>query len=126
MGDQLVTIPKENIMNKVGELSNKQMLDVELAIMCSLDLSRHSIANIQNLNLKSIITKKTKESEVSTLVFELIYMNGYKQNIAEIEILLSDATEYNQEITKDTDLNKIQSLFDCCSGLNFLINHSIM
>jgi hypothetical protein len=53
-------------------------------------------------------------------------MNGYKQNIAEIEILLSDATEYNQEITKDTDLNKIQSLFDCCSGLNFLINHSIM
>lgn len=123
MFDQIMTLPKSNLIRKIGELTKKQIFEADLALMCSIDISRYSIANISSFDIKSIVTTKTRTGEETILLFELVFYNDKRRESYEISILLDKITEFNPEITIDTDIDSIKSTIDCCAGLNFLLNH---
>lgn len=123
MFDQIMTLPKCNLIRKIGELTNREMFESDLALMCSVDTSKYSIANISSFDVKSMITTKTRTGEATTLLFEIIFYNNKKRESYEVSISLDKVVEFNQKITRDTDIDDIKKIIDCCAGLNFLLNH---
>jgi mRNA interferase MazF len=120
MMEQIMTIPKNRMLQKFGELTPKQIIEADQALMYSLALSRLSFCNIANIEIVSMISERTKTSESIYFLFNLFYNNISKQ---EIRISLEDLQKFDNTITKDTDFDELKHKTDCCRGLNWLINN---
>lgn len=124
MYDKILTISKDKIGRKIGELSQKQLIAADAALMCSLGLSHFYMPNISEFDIKSIITEVTKENETTYYVFELTYHNGIKTQSMRLRLSIENAIEYDHTINKHTNINDIKHIFDCCEGLSYLVNNA--
>ena len=123
MFDQILTVSKQNLNNKVGELTSQQMREADRALMCSLNLTAYSMMSVKDFNIIKVVTERTKNNEVSKLIVEIIITIGDKETRKEGLVDLRDLIKYDNAITKDSDMDEIKSKLDNCSGLNFLMNH---
>ena len=89
--------------------------------MFSLQLNRFSLENVQDIEINSIITKKTKLEE--TIYFEIEIKFAYNQTKI-INIKLENLKKFNKNITKDIDFIELKNMLDCCKGLNWLVNNN--
>lgn len=119
--EQIMSVEKGRILDKVGELTYQQMKEAEEKLMYSLQLNRFSLENVQDIEINSIITKKTKLEE--TIYFEIEIMFMYNQ-AKTINIRLENLKKFNKNITKDIDFIELKNMLDCCKGLNWLVNNN--
>lgn len=56
--EQIMSIDKARLMDKIGELTYQQMKEAEEKLMFSLQLNKFSLENIQDIEINSVITKK--------------------------------------------------------------------
>lgn len=119
--EQIMSIEKGRIMDKIGELTYQQMKEAEEKLMFSLQLNRFSLENVQDIEINSIITKKTKFEE--TIYFEIEIKFAYNQTKI-INIKLENLKKFNKNITKDIDFIELKNMLDCCKGLNWLVNNN--
>jgi len=123
MFDQIMTVSKQNLENKLGELTAQQIYESDIALMCSLNLLSYSIMSIQDFDISSIVIKKTKNQEMSYCNVDIISTNGDRENKYIGKISISDLSRYDALITQDSDLDEIKDKLNNCAGLNFLMNH---
>jgi len=123
MFDQLITISKQNLQNKMGELTNQQVYESDLALMHSLNLLSYSISAIKDFDITHIITERTKSKEITYCTISIISSVGEKENISIGTIFLDDLSAFDKSIDKDSSLDDIKSKMNNCAGLNFIANH---
>jgi len=123
MFDQLMVVGKENLNDKIGELTPQETKEADLALMCSLNLTKYSMTSIKDFNITHIITERTKESETTYCIIEILTMNGDKEIISTGNIGLKDISGFDLSITKESDIDEIKNKLNNCAGLNFLFNH---
>jgi len=123
MFDQIMTVPKANLEDKLGELTEQQMYEADTALMCSLNLLYHSITAIRDFSIESIITEKTKEKE--TVYCNICIKNIINGRESTVQGILSfdDLKSFDPSLTKDTNIDEIRDKLNNCTGLNFLANH---
>lgn len=124
MYDRVLTIPKDKIGRKIGELTPEQIIEADAALMCSLGLSHLYLPNISAFDIKSIISETTKEGEDIDFIFEIKYRNGTKIQSLKLALPFEKAIEYDHTINKHTNINDVRAIFDCCEGLGYLINNA--
>jgi len=123
MFDQIMTVSKQNLESKMGELTSSQMREADIALMCSLNLTPYSIVSIKDFNIIKIITERTKNNETSIAVVEIDTIIGEKEIRRSGNINLLDISQYDPSITQMSDMDEIKTKLNNCAGLNFLMNH---
>jgi len=123
MFDQIMTVSKGNLENKLGELTPQQIYESDMALMCSLNLSSYSIASISSFDIVSMVIERTKIQESTYCSIEITSTIVDKENKKTGKIWLSDLSIFDPSITKDTGLEEIKEKLNNCSGLNFIANH---
>lgn len=120
MGEQLMTLDKFRVGEKYGELTPIQMREVEKRLMYSLEINKFSLDNVKDIDVLSVVEKKTKVS--TTVYFEFVLM--FTDNQSQIlSISLDKLKLFDKTITKETDFSALKKTFDCCRGLNWLVNN---
>jgi mRNA interferase MazF len=121
LGEQLMTLDKFRVLEKFGELSYQQMQEAEKAIMYSLQLNRLSLENVQDINVTSMITEKTR---TQTTIYFTIIINFTNNQYKEIKVSLNKLQTYDSTITQNIDFDELKKKLDCCRGLNWLTNNN--
>ena len=126
MCEQIMTIDKYRVLEKLGELTPQQMREADKVLMYSLQLNKLSLENVSDISVVSVVTKKIKST--SKKYQEKIYfeINIFFTNnqIEPIKIELETLQKFNPSITKDTDFDELKTMLDCCKGLSFLVNNN--
>lgn len=122
MFEQILTIDKNRVLEKYYELTPQQMKEAELKLIHSLQLEQISMAHIIDINVLSMITRKTAKEEIVMFEIQFKYKNNSENTV---QIKLDTLQQFNSKITKDTELLEITRLIDNCKGINWIIN-SIM
>ena len=125
MFDQILTISKNRIKDKVGELTPQQIIEADNALMCSLNLIRYSITNINSFNVKNVVMVRTQNGDKTYCTFDILSNSGPKQFSLQIYVSVDDLTKYDSSITINSDLEKIKTVFDNVRGINYLMNHTL-
>lgn len=120
MFEQILTIDKFRVLNKLGELTYQQMQEADAALMYSLGLNRFSLENILSINVVSLMTEKTRYATKMSYIVHILFTNGIK----EIKIPLEKLKEYYPELNQDMDFDTIIDKLNCCRGLNWLVNNN--
>ena len=123
MFDQIMTLSKQNIKNKFGELTNQQLYEADLALMCSLDLLNHSISSFKDFEIVSIISERTKDKEAAYCNIEITNTINDRENKFCGSIVFEDLQIFDDSIQKDTEFDEIKTKLNNCAGLNFIANH---
>ena len=121
MFEQIFTIDKFRVLEKCGELTYEQMKQADDTLMFSLALNRLSLENVMDINVVSLLTKRTKTYEKVYFEVQIDFANN-QHRIINIE--LDKVKEFDKTISKDTDFDELKHKFDCCRGLNWLVNNS--
>lgn len=121
MFEQIMTIDRERVESKMGELTHSQMLEADKRLMYSLQLDRLLIENILDFDVISVINKKTKTKE--ECYFEILILFEYNQSKV-INVSLTKLKEYDSIINKDIGLDQLKQLLDCCKGLHWLFKNN--
>jgi len=120
MLEQIFSLDKFRVTDKYGELTPVQMREVEKRIMYSLELNKFSLDNVKDIDVLSVVEKKTKISTTVYFEFTIIFTDNQNQIL---NISLDKLKLFDKSITKETDFSTLKKTFDCCKGLNWLVNN---
>lgn len=120
MFEQILTISKSRMISKIGELTETQMYEAEAALMYSLGIKPLSFERLVDMEVESIVTKKTATNKITYFVVKVLFDDD--QSIT-INANIDDLAQYDSTITKDTDFDELKLILNCCSGLRFLFTH---
>lgn len=123
MFDQIMVVSKQNINDKIGELTAQEIRESDIALMCSLSLSHYSMLSIKDFSITHVVTERTRNNEVTNFVFEISHMVGDREQNKVGNIDVKDISKFDPSITKDSDLDEIKDKLNNCVGLNFIANH---
>jgi Growth inhibitor len=121
MFEQIMTIDKNRLIEKMGQLTPKQMSEAEDKLMSSLQLNKFSLSNVKDIEVVNMNLTKTREGKYYSFTIEILFNNDTKQ---EIIIKLERLKEYDKTITEDTEFDDLKKKLDCCKGLNWLVNNN--
>ena len=119
--EQIMTIDKSRILEKMGELTHKEMMEAEQRLMYSLQLDKMSLENIQDIEVVSVVSRKTRTSDSTYFEIDIIFSNDKRR---EINVSVDKLKSFNKTIDKDIGFDDLKKLLDCCKGLNWLVNNS--
>lgn len=120
MFEQILTIDKNRVKEKYAELTPQQMKEAELRLMHSLELDRLSLANIQDIHIVSVITRRSQDGERIYFEIQVIFQQG----VQVLQLDLEQLQLFDESITKDISFDLLKSKLDCCRGLNWIVNNS--
>lgn len=120
MFEQIMTIDKFRIMDKIGQLTPTQMHEAEKCLAHSLQLNQLSLENIIDFDIESVTTRKTASGTYTYFEFKI---QTNQPNPIKIDISLEDMQDYDKIINASTPFTTIKQLFDNCKGLHWLITH---
>lgn len=120
MFEQIMTIDKFRIMDRIGQLSPTQMKEAEKCLSHSLQLNQLNLDNIVDFDIESITTKKTRSGTYTYFEFKI---QTNQPTPLKIDISFEDIQEYDKIINPNTPFDTIKALFDNCRGLHWLITH---
>ena len=123
MFDQIMTIPKQNIEGKLGELTQQQIYESDISLMCSLNLLQYSITSLSDFDITNMITERTKNTESTYYTVDIVTTISEKENYMTGTIMFQNLVEFDPTITKDTGLDAIKDKLNNCVGLKFIANH---
>lgn len=120
MFEQIMTIDKFRVLEKVGVLDKDQLREADKRLMHSLQLDRFSMENILDFEVDSVISKRTKTGEEIYFEISVYFEHGQKEDL---RVLLDSMREYDDTITRDIGLMELKEKFNCCKGLHWLFSH---
>lgn len=119
--EQIMTLDKNRLGDKVGELTFEQMQEADEVLMYSLQLNRFSLYNVKDID---VIAQNTTKSRTGTNVnFDINIMFAPGEAV-KVNILLSKLQEFDNSITADIDFDELKHKLDCCKGLNWLVKNN--
>lgn len=121
MFEQILTIDKSRILEKHYELTPSQMKEAEGRLCHSLGLDRRSIENIYDIDISSVVSKKTRNSE--KVYFEIdiqLYNNTHETMTVPLEKLKA----FNSSITNNIEFDLLKTMLNTCKGLNWLFRNN--
>ncbi|HBN04363.1 MAG TPA: hypothetical protein DD434_01045 [Bacteroidales bacterium] len=121
MCEQLLSIDKFRLQEKICELSYNQMKDAEKALMYELDLNKLSLENIVDFDIVSLTTRKTKITESTYFEIQIEYENHHLQTV---NVSLDKLKEFDSKINKDLSFSEIKKRLDSCRGLHWLVTNN--
>lgn len=121
MFEQIMTLDKNRLIEKVGELLPKQMIEAEEKLMNSLELNKFSLSNVIDIDVINMNQTKTREGKYYSFTVEILFTNNIKQ---EVIIKLEKLIEFDKSINEDIDFDELKDKLDCCKGLNWLVNNN--
>jgi len=123
MFDQLLTLSKLAVKEKITELTPQQIYESDKALMNSLDLLPYSMSSIRDFNVVSIHTKRNRLGEKTNCIIDIFFSIMNNESKSSCYISMGDLAKFDSSITKDSDLDEIKDKLNNCAGLNFLMNH---
>lgn len=123
MFDQLLTLSKLAVKEKITELTPQQIYESDKALMNSLDLLPYSMSSIRDFNVVSIHTKRNRLGEKTNCIIDIFFSIMNNESKSSCYIPMEDLTKFDSSLTKDSDLDEIKDKLNNCTGLNFLMNH---
>lgn len=122
MFEQIMTLDKNRIIDeKIGELTPRQMSEADNVLMYSLQLNRLSLQNVQDIDIISQNTTKSKQGTFVSFDIDIIFTSGEKQ---QVNILLNKLKEFDNSIDSEIDFDDLKKKLDNCKGLNWLVNNN--
>jgi mRNA interferase MazF len=121
MFEQILTIDKYRLGDKMGELTPKQMKEADERLMYSLALNRFSLDNVYCIEVISVNSKRTKTKNETFYEIKLTFSN---YTYTTVNVSLDNLKKYNPEIDENTDFDALCKMLDCCKGLNWLVNNT--
>ena len=121
MCEQLMTLDDYRLKDKISELTNQQMKELEQALMYELQLNKLSLENIVDFDIVSLTTRKTRLSEETYFEAKIEYEGNQFQII---NISLDKLKAFDSKITKDTEFTDIKKRLDNCAGLHWLVTNN--
>lgn len=118
--EQLFTIDKFRVLDKLGELTYQQMKEADQALMHSLALNRLGLENVVNIDVTSRVIEKTK---IATTIYFTINIH-FTYTEKEVKISLDKLKIFDKTIDEEIDFDLLKSKLDCCRGLNWLVNNT--
>ena len=123
MFDQLLTVSKQTLKEKMTELTPQQIYESDKALMNSLDLLPYSMSSIRDFNVVSIHTKRNRIGEKTNCIIDIFFSIMNNESKSSCYIPMEDISKFDPSITKDSDLDEIKERLNNCAGLNFIMNH---
>lgn len=123
MFDQLLTVSKQTLKEKMTELTPQQIYESDKALMNSLDLLPYSMSSIRDFNVVSIHTNRNRLGEKTNCIIDIFFSIMNNESKASCYIPMEDLSQFDSSITKDSDLDEIKDKLNNCAGLNFIMNH---
>jgi len=121
MCEQLLSCDQWRLKEKISELTNVQMKNVEKALMYELGLNKLSLENIVNFDIVSLTTRKTRTDEKTYFEAQIEYEGNHFQTV---NISLDKLKVIDSKITKDTSFTEIKNKLDNCRGLHWLVTNN--
>jgi mRNA interferase MazF len=121
MCEQLLTLDKDRILEKHYDLSPAQMKEVERRLCNSLEMDLFTIENIYDIDVTSVVSKKTKTSESIYFEIEIILINGSRKTIS---VPIEKLKKFDQSISQEIDFESLKTKLDNCRGLNWLFRNN--
>ena len=121
MCEQIMTVDRDHLLEKTGELTYQQMRELELKLMYSLQLNRLTLENIIDFDVISVITKKTKRGTETYFEIQINFEGFVHQTI---NITLENLQKFNSAITNDIDFDELKKMLDNCKGLHWLVKNN--
>lgn len=118
MFEQLLTLDKFRVLDYVGELTDMQMQEAELALMHSLGLNRLSLENILGFDVENKTITETRQGVTVyiTFYFDLIYGGP-----ARLRVPLSALHEFDPALHFGSTLDEVRKSLDNCQGLHWIV-----
>lgn len=123
MFEQIMTVDKFRMLEKIGELTPKQIKESDEKLMYSLQLNRLSLDNILDFDVLGVVSEKTRTGELCYFKIEISFEN-YQKTLIHID--LKKIQEFNSSISKDIDFDELKKLLDCCKGLHWIAKNNMI
>ncbi len=121
MFEQIMTLDKNRLDDKIGELTYDQMRIAEEKLMYSLQLNKFSLENIKGIEVISQNTTKSKSGTYVNFDIELDFEGQPKQKV---NIRLDKLKEFDSTIEVDIEFDTLQEKLDCIKGLHWLVTNN--
>lgn len=118
MFEQLLTLDKFRVLDYVGELTDMQMQEAELALMHSLGLNRLSLENILGFDVENKTITETRQGVTVYITFYFDLMYG---GPARLRVPLSALHEFDPALHFGSTLDEVRKSLDNCQGLHWIV-----
>lgn len=118
MFEQLLTLDKFRVLDYVGELTDMQMQEAELALMHSLGLNRLSLENILGFDVENKTITETRQGVTVYITFYFDLMYG---GPARLRLPLSALHEFDPALHFGSTLDEVRKSLDNCQGLHWIV-----
>lgn len=118
MFEQLLTLDKFRVLDYVGELTDMQMQEAELALMHSLGLNRLSLENILGFDVENKTITETRQGVTVYITFYFDLMYG---GPARLRVPLSALHEFDPALHSGSTLDEVRKSLDNCQGLHWIV-----
>jgi mRNA interferase MazF len=123
MFEQIMTLDKNRLVEKLGELTKEQMIEADKKLMFSLELNQFGLENVLDIDVHTMNLTKTKEGSFYNFGIDLLFEGNLKK---EIIIKLDKLKQFDKSIDENIEFLDLKKRLDCCRGLNYLVKNGEM
>lgn len=117
MFEHIVTLDKDRLDRKIGELDSCQTREANEALMTSLQLTHYDVSKIKEFFVKKVVI----ETEYATTTKVMVSVVFYNLT-AEAELTFEEIQTINPEVDATTKVSDIKKVLDSMKGVGVIMD----